>query len=382
MNEPRKLRVAIVGCGQIADAHLQEVRKLPAAQVVAVCDRYPDLARQAAERFGVPGVFDDVGKMLAESRPDVVHVTTPPHSHAPLARQALAAGTHVYVEKPFTVDAAEADAVFEAARAAGRLVCAGHDQLFDPSWLELRRRFRDGELGQAVHVDSIFGYDLSGSFGRVMFSDPGHWLHQLPGGLFHNNISHAVYKITDFLPDERPRVWATWFGDPDRPSGPPTELRVMLQGAEVSATILFSSRARPVQKLARVYGTKQCVEADLDARVIRRYRPVGAPGPFAKIAAPLSDLSEATRSAARNAWRFLRSDLHYFAGMNELFRQFYRAIRDGGESPTPERDVRRVTAIMDAIFATAREGQPPAAVGGQPAASANGRPATAQEVVR
>src|SRR5215207_1957128 len=101
-----KLRVAIVGCGQIADAHLQEVKKIRTAEVVATCDQYPELAFQAAERFGVPEVHNDVGRMLEQVRPDVVHITTPPHTHAPLARQAISAGAHVYVEKPFTVNTA------------------------------------------------------------------------------------------------------------------------------------------------------------------------------------------------------------------------------------------------------------------------------------
>ena len=129
-----KLRVALVGCGQIADAHLQEIPKTGCAEVVAVCDRQRDLAEQAAARFAVPGTFDDLGLMLESACPDVLHVATPPHTHAAIARRALEAGVHVYVEKPFTVDAAEAAAVLDAARRGGRLVCVGHDHLFDPAW--------------------------------------------------------------------------------------------------------------------------------------------------------------------------------------------------------------------------------------------------------
>src|SRR5258708_21790211 len=100
----RKLRVALIGCGQIADAHLGEIRKIPRAELVAVCDRERDLALQAAARFGVAGVFDDVSQMLASAKPDVVHITTPPHTHRPLATEVLEAGAHAYVEKPFAVD--------------------------------------------------------------------------------------------------------------------------------------------------------------------------------------------------------------------------------------------------------------------------------------
>ena len=90
------LRIALVGCGQIADAHLQEMRHVALAEPVAVCDRQIDLARQAAARFEVPRVFDDLGRMLAEARPDVLHVTTPPHTHLAIALQALGRGVHVY----------------------------------------------------------------------------------------------------------------------------------------------------------------------------------------------------------------------------------------------------------------------------------------------
>jgi predicted dehydrogenase len=348
----RQLRIAIVGCGQIADAHLQEIAKLPLAKVVAVCDTLPDLARQAAERFGVPERFDDVANMLDSIKPDVVHITTPPHSHAPLAKQALAAGCHVYVEKPFSVTVAEMEDVLALALSAKRLVCVGHDQLFDPTWTDLQKRVRAGDLGQVVHIDSIFGYNLSGPFGRIMSGDPGHWIHRLPGGLFQNNISHAIYKITDFLDDDRPRIWATWFAT----TGPaPTELRVMLQGKSVTANVLFSSTARPVQRVARVYGTKALVEVDFDGRVHRWSRGGVAPGPFGKLEMPFRHLLEAGKSFGRNSWRFLRSDLQFFAGMNQLFRQFYAAIRDGGESPTPPRDIRRVTVIMDDIFNACRK---------------------------
>ena len=289
--------------------------------------------------------------MLTEARPDVVHVTTPPHSHAPLALQALAAGVHVYVEKPFTVTVAEADEVFAAADRHGRLVCVGHDHLFDPCWAELQAAVRRGELGRVVHIDSVMGYDLSGPFGRVLSGDPDHWVHRLPGGLFQNNISHAVYKVTDFLPDDRPEVWATWFGPPGRL---PTELRVMFRGADATANILFSSQARPVRRVAQVYGTRACVEVDLDGQTLRWTRPAGMPGPFGKIQRPWRHLAEAARSWGRNLWRFARSDLHYFAGMNRLFREFYRAVHAGGPSPTPPRDVRRVTVIMDDVFEACR----------------------------
>ena len=64
-----RLNVALVGCGQIADAHLQEIRKISLAKLSAVCDVHRDLADQAAARFAVPRAFDSLDRMLAEARP-------------------------------------------------------------------------------------------------------------------------------------------------------------------------------------------------------------------------------------------------------------------------------------------------------------------------
>jgi ornithine cyclodeaminase/alanine dehydrogenase-like protein (mu-crystallin family) len=75
-----KLKVVIVGCGKIADAHVEEVGKVTLAEVVAVCDREALMAEQLAVRYGVPRHFSDFAAMLDAVRPDVVHITTPPQS--------------------------------------------------------------------------------------------------------------------------------------------------------------------------------------------------------------------------------------------------------------------------------------------------------------
>src|SRR5439155_19465493 len=97
------LRVAIVGCGKIADAHAAQIRRMPQCDLVGVCDREELMARQLAERFGAKRCFVDLDDLLREATPDVVHITTPPQSHFDIARRCLEHGSHVYVEKPFTL---------------------------------------------------------------------------------------------------------------------------------------------------------------------------------------------------------------------------------------------------------------------------------------
>jgi predicted dehydrogenase len=342
------LRIALVGCGQIADAHLQELRRIDSARVVAVCDRHGDLATQAAVRFGIERTYDDLARLLREQAPDVVHVTTPPHTHHAVVSQCLLAGSHVYVEKPFTSTLSEAEDLIHLAATKRRFVCLGHDQLFDPAWLECRALAASGALGDIVHVEAVQGYDLSGAFGRLLATDPMHWVHRLPGGLFQNVMSHALARVLDFLPDPSPEVHAVWF--PGADSNFPTELRAMLVGRRATATIVFTSAARPAQKIARIFGTKLSLEVDLDARTVRRFRAATLPGGFAKLQLSWWGVKESLSGYRGNLGRLRRRDLSYFSGMRELFERFYRAIATGEDIPVTHADAKRATAIMEAIF--------------------------------
>jgi len=297
-------------------------------------------------------VYDDHLQLLDEVRPDVVHVTTPAPTHRPLAIDVLERGSHVYVEKPLALDVSEVDEIIATARAADRLVCVGHDQLFDPAWLECRNRIATGEIGPVYHVESVLGYPLSGQFGALVASDPYHWVRRLPGGLFHNTVSHPLYRITEFLPDAEPIVAAHWFARGD--AAFPTELRVHLRGRDVTGSLLFDTGIA-AQRITRVYGARGCLTVDLDAQSVSLHRNPRLPGAFGRIETPWRDWRQAGRRLRRNIGRFVRSDLHYFAGMRGLFQAFYNSILTNGAPPILCGELRRVTQILDTIFAECRD---------------------------
>src|SRR5688500_17558915 len=99
-----RLRAAVIGTGKISDEHLRFLAASPLASLVGVCDLSPSMARYAAMRYGCPDAYTAAAQMLAEQRPDVVHVLTPPQSHAKLATECLDAGAHVIVEKPIALN--------------------------------------------------------------------------------------------------------------------------------------------------------------------------------------------------------------------------------------------------------------------------------------
>jgi len=352
--------IAIVGCGQIADAHIQEARKIPEVKVVAVCDLNIHMAKQTAIRFGIQKIYTNIDTMLEEVKPEVVHITTPPGSHLQIAKTVLKHGVHTYIEKPFTLNVAEAEELIDNANQVGKLVCVGHNYAFDSAFIRMKKLYEQGKLGNVVHMDAVMNYNLSGPFGSVFMGDPTHWIHKLPGGIPQNNISHPLSLILEFLKDEKPSVYARGFrwrrdryGDiRDKFFD---ELRIIITGRKNTAYLLFSCHSRPVQLYTILHGTKCQAIFSLDARTMRIVEGASLPGPFAKVQWAYRDAKQAKQEYHRHIGNLVRARLHYFEGMNELFQRFYLAIEGKGEMPIPMSEALRTTEIIDEIIRQCNE---------------------------
>ncbi|MFK7956129.1 MAG: Gfo/Idh/MocA family protein [Lysobacterales bacterium] len=358
----KRLRVAVVGCGQIADGHVEEIGKIEQAELVAVCDLEPILAEQLARRYQVNAWYDDFARLLTEQSPDVVHICTPPASHKSILEQAVAAGAHVYVEKPFAIHYDDAKAMIDCAESAGKLVTIGHNSHLDPAAVRMRKIISSGSIGEVVHVESWFGYNLSGSFGKLIYSTPDHWVHQLPGGLLQNNINHLMHKLTEFVLDDSPTVDAlAWRSDVsrhygDRRDNMADELRLNIRGEKVTGSGVFTTRAGPVGHFQHIYGTQGQIRVDYNTRAVVLDRGVVLPSAIGRLLAGVSTAASQTGSAIRNLWHFTTNRYHYFAGMQALIRQFYQAIAEGREPPISHQEILRITRLLDEVFEQASGG--------------------------
>jgi predicted dehydrogenase len=352
------LRVVIVGCGKVADGHVEEIAKMPElARVIAVCDREPLMAEQLAMRHGIVRHTDDFARLLREEKPDVVHIATSPASHLPLSIQAIEAGCHVYVEKPLTLAHSDSARLVERAEAARKKLCIGYTYLFDPPALDLRELIRASEIGDVVHVESFYGYDLDSPFGRAILVDPDHWVLKLPGQLLHNNIDHLLNKAVEFLRDDdhAPKIHAFGFTRRHARFGDVRdsmydELRLVIEGRRTTVYGTFSSHIRPTAHFLRVYGTKNTAHVDYVMRTVTLDAAPTMPSAIGRLVPAFEQAARFVREGAKNVARFGRSEFHFFSGLNHLFRGFYRSILDDGPPPIAYRDILRISAMLDDIF--------------------------------
>ena len=162
---------AIVGTGYIAEFHVRGIQEADGVELVAVCDANPELASAFAAGCGVPA-YDFIDSMLAEERVDVVHVLVPPDLHHSVAKTALNAGAHVFVEKPMIVSSDEAAELLANAATNGLTVGVNHSMLFEGAFRKLRDHVRGGDLGPVDHLTFNYFTELAlirlGPFGNWM----------------------------------------------------------------------------------------------------------------------------------------------------------------------------------------------------------------------
>ncbi len=311
------LKIGIVGCGVIADAHLPYARA-SGGQVVGVADRSLAAANELADRHRVQRVYDGMSSLLAGEGPDLVHVLTPPHTHAAVAIEALERGVHVLVEKPMATDPGEADSMVKAAARGGAMLTVDHNRLFDPVMLEARRILEAGDMGDLVAVES---YQSGAASDRD-------WLDNLAGAGLGDLVPHPLYLMLAFT---GPALEVT--AQASSRAGEPEELRALVKGERANGALVVTTRVRPHFNLLRLCGSKMTVEVNLNTMTVLRRREYRAPKAISKSLPSLDDAAQLLVQTVKNTANFLSGRIRYYPGMGNLIAAFYDAVRTGEKAP-------------------------------------------------
>ena len=173
-----KLRVLVVGCGNMGTSHARAYRKLDNFNICGLVSRGPESRNRLSEELGGLATFDNFEQALSETDPDAVCISTYPSTHAEYSIRALEAGAHVFVEKPIAETVEDAEAVVEAALKAEKKVVVGYILRHHPGW----RRFIDvaKELGKPLVMRMNLNQQSAGEEWGV-----------------HKNIMEAMSPIVD-----------------------------------------------------------------------------------------------------------------------------------------------------------------------------------------
>lgn len=353
----RKLSIAIIGCGKIAEAHANILKTITNVRLVATCDKEILMSKQLAERYGAEAFYDDLIVMLKKSNPDIVHVTTPPQTHFEIAKKCLEAGCHVFVEKPFTVNYHEAEELISLAIRKDRYLTIGTDEQFSYIAIKARELIKSGWLGgNPVHMEVYHGYDFGDDrYARVFLRDRDHWVWKLPGQLIQNIIPHPVMRIAEYIRGDEFQIFTKGFTSKYIKSLGENILidefrTLIIDKNNTTAYITFSTEMRPQLHQFRIYGPKNGLLIDQDQHVLIKLSGERYKSYFEKFIGPLKMSGQFRHNAYSNMKLFLKRKFQMKRGLYNLIVLFYKAIIENSDLPIPYEKILLSAKIIDSII--------------------------------
>ena len=151
-----KIRFGIIGAGQISLYGAQSIQKHPHATVLAATDPHAGRLQELCAECHIPHAYPTTEALLADKQIDAVYIAVPNKFHIPLTLQALKAGKHVILDKPFAMNTAEAESAVCAARAAGKVLTLGMNQRFSERGQQFRSLVSAGTFGEIYHAKAAW----------------------------------------------------------------------------------------------------------------------------------------------------------------------------------------------------------------------------------
>jgi predicted dehydrogenase/nucleoside-diphosphate-sugar epimerase len=342
-----RFRVGLVGTGQISEFHISALKRIPYVEIVGVFDLDPAKAAAMGERFGLP-----VKASLADLRAagaDVIHVLTPPHTHAAVATAALEAGCHVFVEKPLATDADDCIRLANLAKAKGLQVGVSHSLLYDPQIRAGLEAARSGALGEVSSVDI-----LRGSLYPPYPGGPLPPQYRTAGYPFRDLGIHGLYVIEAFLgPIES--VDATFREGSGDGNLVYNDWRAVARCARGLGHIQMSFGVRPLQHQIIIQGTKGVLRLDLFLMFQAKRGALPLPKPAERIVNALTDSIQPLIDVPRNVVAFARKQIRQYHGLQELVIAFYESLAAGTRPPVIAEDSVRVVRFTEQVAREADE---------------------------
>jgi len=338
-----KLRVAIVGCGAVTEhRHIPGFKKLQDKVILqAVCDKNLDLARQMAQRHGIPGVYTSQAEMLKAQKLDVVDVCTPPQIHAPIAIEALENGCHVLLEKPMALTTTDCDRMIEAARKNDRKLCIVHNVLFHPPLVKARKLVKEGAIGNFIGM-------------RILLADPrnemimrkDYWIHKLPGGVIGETGPHPAYISLAFL-DKVNSVEIFAKNYLEHPWARFDEFRFELDASNGLSSVAISYSGERYAAEVEIFGSKGALYIDLQSMLCLKYGPKTSLSHGKLVSTSLNTVFQIIGGIMANGLKALTGQ--FKVGHDTVIELFVDSVINNTAPPVTGEEGREVIRVLDML---------------------------------
>lgn len=357
MEQPRH-RAGLIGAGHISSYHAAALKRISNVEIAGVYDVDAHRRETLAAAIGTKAIPDI--SAFAREGVDVIHVLTPPETHARVTLAALRLGAHVLVEKPLATDVDDCKTIAAAALERSRRVCVDHSLLFDPRIARALEQVRSGSIGRIVSLDIERSAEYPPYEGGPL---PPHY--RSGGYPFRDLGVHQLYLCAAFLGpiDDVRADWTSIGGEPNLAFD---EWYAYVRCRDGRAQVHVSFNARPLANTIVVNGTKGAIRIEQMSLYSTRRAALPLPKAAERFVNGYAESLQSTLQMTVTAGAFARKKLRQYEGVQRLIAEFYRALDDGRPVPVSVEEatpivfwVERIARAADAqasLQADARSG--------------------------
>lgn len=190
------IKIAIVGCGRIAQRHAHHISNTEGLSLVAVCDIVMEKAEKLANEYQCRS-FTDIGEMLQQANIDLVSVCSPNGLHAAHSISALKAGKHVLCEKPMAISVNDCGEMIQAAERSNRRLFIIKQNRFNPPVVAVKKLIEDGSLGKLYSVQLNCFWNRNEAY----YANSWKGTKIMDGGTLYTQFSHFIDLLYHLIGD-------------------------------------------------------------------------------------------------------------------------------------------------------------------------------------
>lgn len=338
------MKIGIIGAGVVSGYHLVNLSKIPEVEMEIIADLNEEARNRLADKHGITKRVADYKQVIEDENVEVVYVFAPHYLHCSMVIEAFQAGKHVVCEKPFAMNADEADKMIAAAEKAGKKLLIAENFRFNPTNVMTRKLLSEEKIGKPFMCMSTFiGNEI------VRMSDPDNWKgtkDKAGGGVIIDNGFHMIDTLCSF------------FGDVESVQATAGRLLVKAENKEEDTALIilkFASNVLVELSLTFVAEYNGFPPSYMGAGF--RYDLYGEKGSIhlvnqADTALTLVTESGRQVSSAQEVSQNLGSD----AKLN-MHRHFVDCIMNDAEPVITTRDARQAMRVIDACYESAKTGE-------------------------
>jgi predicted dehydrogenase len=246
----KKIKWGIIGCGNIANKFASDLALVKNAELIGVASRSQDKAVVFGRTHSVKKAYDSYDKLLNNGEIDIVYIATPHTSHAALSIKAMKMGKHVLCEKPLALNRNETQNILKTSNATSRFFMEALWTRFNPTFIEVLHKIRQGELGTIKYLNAEFSFKSDKPLGsRVLDVNLG-------GGAILDIGIYPVFLAYMIL-GKPTKIMATSLFHEDTKCDVQTSMIFEYENAQA---MLYSSFASKTEISANVSGTEARIQ--------------------------------------------------------------------------------------------------------------------------